>query len=94
MPDTPRDDEDVVTVDLDRDPLALLQDLPERIEAARLASLTPARRRHLALLGDVPAVTVVQVGPLDAVRPQGARSRRRAERRAAAAERHAKATGR
>lgn len=74
--------------------LALLEGLPVRIREARLRSLSPARQRHLALFGDVPAVTVVQVGPLDAVRPQGARSRRRAERRAAAAERHRKATGR
>lgn len=74
--------------------LALLKDFPERVEAARLASLSPARRRHLELFGDVPAVTRIRIGPLDAVRPQGTRSARRAAARAAAADRHRKATGR
>ena len=74
--------------------LALLEGLPVRIREARVRSLSPARQRHLALFGDVPAVTRIRIGPLDAVRPQGSRSARRAAARAAADDRHRKATGR
>lgn len=96
MPENPTDDQPpVVVIDpKTAESLALLKELPERIEEARLASLTPARRRHLEMFGHVPSVTRIRVGPLDAVKPQGTRSARRAAARAAAAARHAKATGR
>jgi hypothetical protein len=60
-------------------------------QSAHIAAQAGTGRERAALLfADIPTPTVVPIAAGEGVRPQGTRSRRKAERRAAAAQRHAR----